>query len=170
MAAHLLVLGLAAMLGVGGALEAPAPVASPFFAASSSSEQRVGRRTAPVVVGAVTSRVAPAHLHDPVAALRGYLESELSAIDWSKRPLKGRYELVASLVRMESQPIKGGLAVSCTVSASVHDARRGLLLTVDGKARAEDLSSAGLRAEQDALAAAVHSSLSTLPDAIARAQ
>lgn len=149
-------------------VQAAASIETRFVAAG--ADAAVQRRTAPVVLGAVTSRVAPAHLHDPVAALRSYLETELDAIDWSKRPLKGRYKLVASLVRMEAQTTKGGLAVSCTVSASIHDDKRGLLLTVDGKARAEDAPSAGLRAEQDALAAAVHSSLATLPDAIARAQ
>jgi len=137
---------------------------------SPHDDDAVGRRPDPILLGAVTTRVAPAHLRDPIPVLRGYLQTELAGLDWTKRQIKGQYTLLASLVRLETSATKNSLVASCAITASVQDAKHGLLLVIEGKAAAEDAKSAGERAENDALAAAVHSSLASLPDALARAQ
>jgi len=169
MAAGLVAMGAAALFGL---TEAPRGETIPLLLVDSAREARAGvaLRTAPVVLGDVTTRVSPTHLQDPVSILRDYLKTELGAIDWTKRHIKGRYTLVAALVRLESSTSKSGLVSSCTVATAVHDSKHGLLLTIDGKAQVEGAPSAGSGAEREALAAAVHSSMGSLPDAIARAQ
>jgi len=140
------------------------------FEAASEAHQAVTKRPEPVLLGAVTTRVAPAHIRDPIPVLRGFLQTELAGLDWTKQKIKGQYTLLASLVRLETSTSKKSVVASCAITASIQDPKHGILLVIEGKADAEDAATAGARAEQDALAAAVHSSLVSLPDALARAQ
>ena len=123
-----------------------------------------------VSLAEVASRIDPAktRLTNLTELLRSDAEAELLAIDWGK--LRRRYAVSAALVRLDSTSTgERTLAAACTVSASVRDADTGkLLFLVEGKARAEDASTAGARAERDALSAAVRGAITAVPEGLRR--
>lgn len=128
-------------------------------------------KASPVTLAEVTAHEASStRLGDVKALVRQDAEAELARIDWSKLPLRRRYKLSASVVRLES--VRTGdksLTASCTISAAVRDADRGtILFIVQGHARAEDVPSAVLSAERDALSAAVRGAIAAVPEAMHR--
>jgi hypothetical protein len=128
-------------------------------------------KPAPVTLAEVTAHEASStRLGDVPALVRKDAEEELSRIDWSKLSLRRRYKLSASVVRLDSARTgEKSLTASCTISAAVRDADRGtILFIVQGNARAEDVPSAVLSAERDALAAAVRGAITAVPEAMRR--
>lgn len=128
-------------------------------------------KPSPVMLAEVTAHEASStRLGDVKALVRKDAEAELARIDWSKLPLRRRYKLSASVVRLESSSTGDkSLTASCTISAAVRDADRGtILFIVQGNARAEDVPSAALAAERDALSAAVRGAIAAVPEAMRR--
>jgi hypothetical protein len=158
----------AALLGIAVAVLSGRPAAADD--ARPLAESAASR---PVTLGEVATSVAArsTRLLNVADLLRRDAEAELAAIDWSKAKLRHRYTLSALIVRLDSAPLGArALEASCTVSAAVRDERGALLAIVEGRARAEDAASAGIAAERDALAAAVRSAITAVPEAIRRLQ
>jgi hypothetical protein len=129
------------------------------------------REPAPVTLGEVATRVHSPRLGDVVELLRRDAQTELAAIDWSKRGVRRKVSVSASLVRLDSVQERGLLRADATVSATLRDARTGALLAIlEGRARAEDRPVAAAGAERDALAAAVRGAITAIPEAIRRMQ
>lgn len=127
----------------------------------------------PVTLGEVSTSPAAGstRLLNVADLLRHDAEAELAAIDWTHAKLRHRYTLSAVIVRLDSAPLgERALSASCTISAAVRDERGSLLAIVEGRARAEDAATAGIAAERDALAGAVRSAITAVPEAIRRLQ
>ena len=127
----------------------------------------------PVTLGEVSTSPAArsTRLLNVADLLRHDAEAELAAIDWTHAKLRHRYTLSAVIVRLDSAPLgERALSASCTISAAVRDERGSLLAIVEGRARAEDAATAGIAAERDALAGAVRSAITAVPEAIRRLQ
>lgn len=127
----------------------------------------------PVTLGEVSTSAGAGstRLTNVADLLRRDAEAELAAIDWTKTKLRHHYTLSAVIVRLDSAPLgERALSASCTISAAVRDERGALLAIVEGRARAEDAAAAGIAAERDALAGAVRSAITAVPEAIRRLQ
>jgi hypothetical protein len=127
----------------------------------------------PVTLGEVSTSAAAGstRLTNVADLLRHDAEVELAAIDWTRAKLRHHYTLSAVVTRLDSAPLgERALAASCTISAAVRDERGALLAIVEGRARAEDAAAAGMAAERDALAGAVRSAITAVPEAIRRLQ
>lgn len=119
----------------------------------------------PVTVGEVTSSVFREGV-DLNAVLRGVVEQELPGVDVGAR---ARPSILAfSLVSMERTTSGAKTSVSCVVSATVRDKRKGALLAVlEGRARAENEESLAELLERATLKSAVRGALARLPEALA---
>lgn len=160
-----------ALIGLG--LASVSLAARPAAAEEARAPKKELAAARPVTLGEVTTSVAASStkLTNVNDLLRHDAEAELAAIDWSKTQSRHRYTLSALIVRLDSTPLgERALSASCTVSAAVRDERGSLLAIVEGRARAEDAAAAGIAAERDALAAAVHSAVIAVPEAIRRLQ
>jgi len=128
----------------------------------------------PVTLAEVASRVDGAALPNVVELLRSDVESEIAAIDWDKTGLRNKtkkYTVSAAVVRLDSKREADGLKATCTVSATLREAKTGTLLAiVEGRAQAEEAPSAGARAQRGALAGAARGAVTALPEAIRRTQ
>lgn len=162
--------------GAVAAVFAAVLAAAPALAARATHPRIEQAKRARVTLAEVASRVDPSatSLPNPTELLRGDVEAELAAIDWSKEGVRRSYLVSASLVRLEAQTAGGGLRALCAVSATIRDAQHGAILgVVEGRARAEGpaaRSEAAVRAERDALSAAAHGAVSAIPEAIRRAR
>ena len=129
------------------------------------------REPTPVTLAEVGSSVQSRRLGDVVDLVRRDAQSELAAIDWSKRGVRRRVSVSASLVRLESVEGRGVLRASATVSATLRDAKSGALLAVlEGRAQVEDRPAAAAGVERDAVAGAVRGAITAIPEAIRRMQ
>jgi hypothetical protein len=114
-----------------------------------------------VVIGEVGTRVTRARLDLP-KALRRALERELAALDSAAKGSSKHFVLSASLVKLEGRKTSPG--VECAVSAVLRERRSGAIRAiVTGRAEAEF---EGDQAELDALEAAVHGVVASVPAAM----
>lgn len=152
----------------------PASAAEPSNQARSAAPAQARRPRAPVTLAEATSRVDPkeTHLGDLTALLREDVEGALLAVDWSALRLARRYAISATVVRLATAPTsERALSAACTVSVAVREVEGGtLLFVVEGRARAEDGSTAAPRAERDALRAAVRGAITAVPDGLRRSR
>lgn len=158
-----------------GALLVLAPLlllAAPTSAGEGQGPSETARGTSLVTLAEVASQVQPGatRLTNLTDLLRRDVEAAIAAIDWSKERVRRRYILSASLVRLETSVEDRTLRVSCTVSAAVRDDRGNLLAIVEGRALAEDTSSAAQSAEQGALSGAARGAIKAVPEAIRQAE
>lgn len=162
-----------ALVGALAAVLASAPAL-----AAHAERPPIAQKRARVTLAEVASRVDPGKtsLPNPTELLRGDVEAELAAIDWSKEGVRRSYLVSASLVKLEAQTAGAGLRALCAVSATIRDAEHGTILAVvEGRARAEEGSpgtrgDAAVRAERGALSAAAHGAVAAIPEAIRRAR
>ena len=121
----------------------------------------------PITIGEVTSEVVREDV-DMNLLLRGVLEQELSGVDVAK-PARPRPAILSlSLVRMDREMAPNDKAqVTCVVSATVRDQKKGALLAVlEGRARAENEQRLVALLERAALKSAVRGALARLPEAL----
>jgi hypothetical protein len=121
-----------------------------------------------VTVGEVTSSVVREGV-DLNAMLRGVVEQELPGVDVGTR---AKPTIVAfSLVSMDRTTADAKTQVSCVVSATVRDKRKGALVAVlEGRARAENEEKLVDLLERATLKSAVRGALSRLPEALTAAR
>jgi hypothetical protein len=125
------------------------------FASRARAEER-----RPVVIGEVATRVTRPKLDLP-KALRRALERELATLEAGGKGAT-RFVLSASLVKLEARRAAPG--VECTVSAVLREQKSGAIRAIlTGRAQAEF---DGEEAELDALDAAVHGAVSSVPAAM----
>jgi hypothetical protein len=159
---------MAALMGIALAALTAGPAA-----AEDARPPAEGAAKGPVTLGEVATSAAAGstRLLNVADLLRRDAEAELAALDWTHTKLRHRYTVSALIVRLDSAPLgERALSASCTISAAVRDERGSLLAIVEGRARAEDAASAGIAAERDALAGAVRSAITAVPEAIRRLQ
>ena len=159
---------MAALVGIAVAALSARPAA-----AEDARPPKESAALRPVTLGEVATSPAAGstRLVNVAELLRRDAEAELAALDWTHTKLRHRYTVSALIVRLDSAPLgERALSASCTISAAVRDERGSLLAIVEGRARAEDAASAGIAAERDALAAAVRSAITAVPEAIRRLQ
>jgi hypothetical protein len=121
----------------------------------------------PITIGEVTSEVVREDV-DMNLVVRGVLEQELPGVDVAK-PARPRPAILSlSLVRMDREAAPDNKAqVTCVVSATVRDQKKGALLAVlEGRARAENEERLVVLLERAALKSAVRGALARLPEAL----
>jgi hypothetical protein len=123
----------------------------------------------PITIGEVTSEVVREDV-DMNVVVRGIVEQELPGVDVGKpsRPAI----LSISLVRMDrAQAPENKALVTCVVSATVRDQKKGALVAVlEGRARAENEERLVGLLERATLKSAVRGALARLPEALAAAR
>jgi hypothetical protein len=101
-----------------------------------------------------------------VTALRAMVSDALAALDPSGMPRDGAVVLSLSVVRLDSRP-SAPAEVTCVVSATLRDRRRGSLFAVlEGSARGQDDPSRVRALEQATIRAAVSSAVARVPEAM----
>ena len=137
------------------------------------ADEKQGKTTSapPVSVADVTVSASNAHLEKVSELARKEAEAALVDLAWGKAKSKRRYFISLTVQELGSSPTGARSArSSCKVSATVHDSERGQLLgTLQGKAGAEDTTTAVLDTERAVLSAALRSALSKVPEVIAAA-
>ena len=124
----------------------------------------------PIAAVEATTRVAREG-RDMRAVLKTKVEKQLQSVDWSQSREGGPYVLSTSLVRLDTDTSEGAAKVTCAVSMTLRDQKRGVLRAiVQGRARAEDQAEAVRAAEEDAVRVAIRSAVSSLPEAIRRSR
>jgi hypothetical protein len=125
-----------------------------------------GAAPEPVAIGEVSTSVARGDV-DLGAELRTMIADELRALDLRGVPPARAAILSASLVRMDVTASGATVSVACVLSATLRDAKRGVLFAVlEGRARGED-DPRRLRAlERAAMQSAVRGALARVPEAL----
>jgi hypothetical protein len=99
--------------------------------------------------------------------LRQAIEDGLHTVDFGRAPVRSRFVLSATLVKLESVNRTDTVRTTCVVSLAMH--RRSdqtLQAVINGRAIAEDAAAASEASREDALRGAVHSALSRLPEVV----
>jgi hypothetical protein len=124
----------------------------------------------PIAAVEVSTQVAREG-RDMRAVLKTKVETQLQSVDWSKSREGGPYVLSTSLVRLDTDTSEGATKVTCAVSMTLRDQKRGVLRAiVQGRAHSEDRAESALAAEDEALQVAVRSAARSLPEAILRSR
>jgi hypothetical protein len=95
--------------------------------------------------------------------LRETLEHELSKVDFGKVPYRGHYAVSVALLKLRHPETNGKKAI-CEMGLALRDAHDTFVASIQGRATAE--SESGDVSSLDAMAAAAHSAVSRLPDAV----
>ncbi|HQP34080.1 MAG TPA: hypothetical protein PLI95_02835 [Polyangiaceae bacterium] len=104
-------------------------------------------------------------------SMRQNLESALKRVEWSRSSDRGPFVLTTSLVRLDTSTSEGTTRVSCTVSMTIRERKRGnIRAIVEGRGRTESAPSAATLAEEEALGAAIRGAVKGLPEAIRRSR
>jgi hypothetical protein len=99
--------------------------------------------------------------------LRRALEDGLDGVDFGRAPVRSRFLLSATLVKLESVSENKTVRTTCVISLALtrqHDST--LQAVINGRAMAEDAQAASEATRDDALRGAVHSALSRLPELV----
>jgi hypothetical protein len=121
---------------------------------------------ATVTVGEVTAKVSGADARTE-RMLRSLVARELDRMELDRAPRTETYVLSASLVRLDVRASRDGSHATCTVSATLRNARSGALLAImRGSGVAEDDEGELESAKQRALSAAVHGAVKRVPEAL----
>jgi hypothetical protein len=99
--------------------------------------------------------------------LRSLLRAELASSTFSRVKTNERYVLAATLVRLDSVQSSDSARATCVVSVAILRDGSRLHALIHGRATAEEAEAP--EARSDALRAAVHSAMSRVPKALARA-
>jgi hypothetical protein len=106
---------------------------------------------------------------DLAAPLRASVDREVAALDLQKAPKGRRFVLGVSLIKLETSTSGTSTKASSRVSLIIRDAKTGALqASVDGSALAEDAPTAGVRAEDDAIAGAVKGVMRSVPGVLTK--
>ncbi|HEY2408672.1 MAG TPA: hypothetical protein VGI10_21855 [Polyangiaceae bacterium] len=119
----------------------------------------------PVALGDVVA--AEQHSAAAEQQLRKALEDGLDSVDFGRSPVRARFVLSATLVKLESVSENKTVRTTCVVSLALrrkHDST--LHAVINGRAIAEDAQSESDASREDALRGAVHSALSRLPEIV----
>jgi hypothetical protein len=120
----------------------------------------------PVAIGEVTSEVTREGIDMPFE-LRSVVEQELPAVDMGGRPKPSPAILSVSLVRMERTSADKKTSVTCLVTATVRDKRKGAIVAVlEGRARGENEERLTALLERAVMKSAVRGALARLPEAL----
>lgn len=124
----------------------------------------------PIAAVEVATRVAREG-RDMRAVLKTKVEKQLQSVDWSQSREGGPFVLSTSLVRLDTDTSEGAARVTCAVSMTLRDQKRGVLRAmVEGRAHSEDRAESAAAAEDEALRVAVRGAVRSLPEAIRRSR
>lgn len=99
--------------------------------------------------------------------LRALLRTEVNSADFSRVKSHERYELSATLLRLDSTQSSDSVRATCVVSvALLRDKGATLYALIHGRATAEEAKTRVDIARSDALRAAVHSAMLRVPQAL----
>ncbi|MFW5741060.1 MAG: hypothetical protein ACOC1F_11915 [Myxococcota bacterium] len=141
-------------------------VAPALIAAGLAFAAPAHTKTAPVALGAVTTRVQRPHIDVP-KAFKSEVVRQLRSIDLSDIPDAKHVVLSASLTRLDTRRDGRRAHSSCVVSATLTKKEDGALVAIlRGKARAEDHVHEQTSNELAVMRAAVHSAMRGIPNAL----
>ncbi len=119
-----------------------------------------------LALGEVSAKVEST-VADLAGVLRRAAFAELAALDMRGVTTTKHYVVSVSVVRLDRESTEKGSAATCIVSAVLRDAKRGALLVVlEAKARAEDVTKHLSDTETSAVRGAVRGALLRLPEAL----
>ena len=124
----------------------------------------------PIATVEVSTRVAREG-RDLRAVLKSKVERQLQSVDFSSAREGGPFVLSTLLVRLDTDTSQGAAKVTCSVSMTLRDQKRGVLRAlVEGRSHSEDRAESATQAEDEALRMAVRGAVRNLPDAIRRSR
>lgn len=124
----------------------------------------------PITVDRVRHRAGITKHPDPAEIARAAVHCELAAIDWEDGKPDGRFSLSVSVVELTTEQVGHSMVATSKVSATVTHDERGLIATLRGSGRAEDVDGLAARAERDAIDSATRGALRRLHEAVVGAQ
>jgi len=124
----------------------------------------------PIAVDGVHNRAGTTQHPDPEAIARAAARCELASIDWEGAPMAAHFSVSIAVVEVTTERNGHSAIAASKVSATVHHAERGLVATLRGSGRAEDMDGRAARAERDAIDAATRGALRRLREAVLQTQ
>lgn len=124
----------------------------------------------PIAAVEVSSRVERQG-RDLRSSIKQSVEQNLQRVDWTQTKDRGPFILTTSLVRLDTSTVGDTTRVSCTVSMTVRERKRGTIRAVlEGRGHVESAPAATTMAETEAMNAAVRGAVKGLPEAIRRSR
>lgn len=118
----------------------------------------------PISLGSIGVGTAKAEV---LPQLRALLRAEMSSADFARVKTRERYELSATLLRLDSTQSSDSVRATCVVSvALLREKGATLYALIHGSATAEEAKTQVDAARSDALRAAVHSAMVRVPQAL----
>jgi len=124
----------------------------------------------PIAAVEVSSRVERQG-RDLRSSIRQSVEQNLQKVDWTQTKDKGPFVLTTSLVKLDTTTAGGSTKVSCTVSMTIRERKRGTIRAIlEGRGHVESDPGAATMAETEAMNVAVRGAVKGLPEAIRRSR
>jgi len=123
----------------------------------------------PIAVEGIRNRAGTTTHPDPEQIARAAVHCELAAIDWEGTSMDGRFSVSVTVVEVSTEQNGYSTIAASKVSAAVSHEKRGLIATLRGSGRAEDVDGQAARAERDAIDAATRGALRRLREAVLQA-